>query len=43
MTPSAGKFVVGTASLATTTQATDPETAHLLVVRASRTIVLAKP
>jgi hypothetical protein len=42
VTPSAGKFVVGTASLATTTQATDPETAQLLVVRASRTIVLAK-
>jgi hypothetical protein len=42
VTPSAGKFVVGTASLATTTQATDPETARLVVVRASRTIMLAK-
>jgi hypothetical protein len=43
VTPSTGKFVVGTASLATTVQATDPDTAQLLVVRASRTITLVKP
>jgi hypothetical protein len=40
--PEPKKFVVGTASLATTTQATDPETAQLVMVPASRTILLAK-
>lgn len=42
VTPTSGKFVVGTALLATTTQATDPETAQLVVVSASRTVQLAK-
>ena len=42
VTPTAGKFVVGRASLDTTVQATDPETAHLTVIRASRTIMLTR-
>jgi hypothetical protein len=40
--PSPAKFVVGTATVDTSTQATDPETALMVVVRASRTIQLAK-
>lgn len=40
--PTTGKFAAGTATLDTTTQATDPDTALLVVVPTSRTVKLVK-
>lgn len=42
VTPLADRYAVGTASLATTTQARDPETSLLVVIPADRTVTLAK-